>query len=226
MSLKLRVILAVLILVGVVVKILPNFVNMEGKWWPAQGKIVYGLDIKGGLHLVMGIDVDSVLRERLTRLTKTIGDELTAANIKYKSVAVGDEKALELKIELESAANEGKVRELIEQNHARFLQVLSSSGTEIVAKIYENQITEIRHQVLDQAINVIRNRIDEFGVSEPTIAAQGDNRVLVQLAGVDEATAARAKELIKSTRRRIWNSASSVMNSAPRRVRTRRSWKR
>jgi preprotein translocase subunit SecD len=197
MSLKWRTIIAGVILAAVFIKVVPNFVNMDGKWWPAQGKINYGLDIQGGAHLVMGIDVESVLTERLNRLTRTVGEELKNAEIPVQEVTVQDYKLHELKITLANARDEDKARETIEKNHSGFLQILSSGNGAIVAKIYDTQVNEIRRQILDQAISVIRNRIDEFGVAEPSIQAQGDNRILVQLPGVKDSGS--AKQLINRT---------------------------
>lgn len=213
MSLKARVILASVILLGVLIKIVPNFVNMDGKWWPASGKINYGLDIQGGAHLVMGIDVESVLTERLNRLTRTIGEELKNSEIAVQEVSVQDPKLHELKIVLASAKDEDKVRDVIEKNHSGFLQVLSVSNGTVVTKIYETQVSEIRRQILDQAISVIRNRIDEFGVAEPSIQAQGDNRILVQLPGIKDS--AHAKELINRTAHLEFRTVSHELGANP-----------
>lgn len=197
MSLKWRTVIAVLILLGVVIKIMPNFVNLENKWWPTKGKVVYGLDIQGGVHLVMGVDVEAVMRERLNRLTRSLTEEFKTAQIPLKEVVVSDEKNHEIKVALASPADISRAKDQIEKNHRGFLQILSESNGEIVGKIYDTQALEIKRQVLDQSISVIRNRIDEFGVAEPSIAAQGENRVLVQLPGIKDS--ARAKELINRT---------------------------
>ena len=173
MSLKLRGFLAGFILVGVLFKVMPNFVNMDGKWWPAKGKIVYGLDIQGGVQLVMGIDTEAVMKEKLVRLVRSLEDTFKAENVNTKSVAVQDEKNHEIKIELANPADETKVRDLIEKNHKGMIQILSTSSTDVTPKIYDTQINEMRKQVLDQAIGVIRNRIDEVGVAKPLSQAQG-----------------------------------------------------
>ncbi len=199
MNLNWRGILAWILLVGMLIKLVPNFVNVEGGWWPSKGKIVYGLDIQGGVHLVMGIDVESVMKERMIRMTRVLGEELKLAEIPVTSIAVQDEKLHEIKIVLANAKDEERAREAVEKNHSGFLQILSSGNGEMVTKIYDSQVTEIRKQILDQAISVIRNRIDEFGVAEPSIQAQGDSRILVQLPGIKDS--ARAKELVNRTAR-------------------------
>lgn len=208
MSLKVRTILASLILIGAVIKVLPNFVEVP-KWWPAKGKIVYGLDIQGGVHLVMGIDTEAVMREKLNRTARSIQDEFKTAEIGLKEVKVVDAKSYRLDVELNSAADETKARDLIEKNHRNFLQVTSFNGTTLGTKVYDAQVAEMHKQVLDQAIGVIRNRIDEFGVAEPSIQAQGDNRILVQLPGINDS--ANAKDLINRTARLEFKIVSDEM---------------
>lgn len=197
MSLKWRSILAGFLVLAAAIKVAPNFINVDNIWWPASGKIVYGLDIQGGVHLVMGVDIESVMKEKLTRTAKSLSESLREANITVKDVAVTDFLRHEIKVTLNSAVDQDKVRELIEKNHKNFLQVLSADSSEVAAKVYDNQVSEIKKQILDQAIGVIRNRIDEFGVSEPSISAQGENRILVQLPGVKDSS--KAKDLINRT---------------------------
>ncbi|MGE0763046.1 MAG: protein translocase subunit SecD [Bdellovibrionales bacterium] len=199
MTLKVRATIAILILIGVLIKVAPNFTDFGGRWWPATGKIVYGLDIQGGVHLVMGIDTETVMAQKLTRTARTLQDEFKTAGIGVKEIVVTDPKAFTMKVVLESAADETKAVEVIDKNYKNFLQVLNTGGGEIATKVYETQVTEMRKQVLDQAIGVIRNRIDEFGVAEPSIQAQGDNRILVQLPGINDS--ANAKDLINRTAR-------------------------
>ena len=199
MSLKWRVIVAVLILIGVTIKVVPNFFTTAIPWWPAQGKIVYGLDIQGGVHLVMGVDTEAVMKEKLNRTVRSLTEEFKTAEIPVKEIVVTNAKTFELKVVLASAADETKARDLVERDHKNFLQILSSSDGEIKTKVYDSQVVEMRKQVLDQAIGVIRNRIDEFGVAEPSIQAQGDNRILVQLPGIEDS--ANAKDLINRTAR-------------------------
>ncbi|MBX7231907.1 MAG: protein translocase subunit SecD [Bdellovibrionales bacterium] len=197
MSLKWRLVIASILVLSALIKIAPNFFNLEGKWWPAEGKITYGLDIQGGVHLVMGVDIDAVMKEKMTRTSRSLLEELKSADIKVKDVNVSNETLHEIKVTLENPNELSKSVELIEKNHKNYLQILSSGNVEILVKIYDTQVAEIKKLTLDQAIGVIRNRIDEFGVSEPSISAQGENRILVQLPGIKDS--ARAKELINRT---------------------------
>lgn len=214
MSLRWRAIVAFVLLFGALVKTAPNFFDLEGKsWWPTKGKLVYGLDIQGGVHLAMGVDIETVMKEKVTRTTRVLADLFKEKQITVKDIVVKDEKQNEIQVVLNSPADESRVREVVEENQRGFLQVISSNSNEVICKIYDTQVTEIKKQTLDQAISVIRNRIDEFGVAEPSITAQGSNRVLVQLPGIKDSS--RAKDLINRTARLEFRIVSHEMGSTP-----------
>lgn len=176
----------------------PNFVDFGEKgWWISKEKIVLGLDIQGGAHLVLGVDVKGVLRERNIRMAANLKEEMTEKGLNPKNVIGSSEDFISLRVEVSSPEEVNKVRELISLNHSGRLQVVSESDNKLELRFYETYISEIKKQVISQAIEVIRNRIDEFGVSEPSISAQGEDRILVQLPGIKDS--ARAKELINKT---------------------------
>ena len=87
-NLRLRTILAVIGLLLAVIWVFPNIVNTEGKAWLPQKKLNFGLDIQGGLHLVMGVDVNGVVTESTTRLTNVLKAEFAK-----EGVAVNEVKA-------------------------------------------------------------------------------------------------------------------------------------
>ncbi len=210
-SLKMRWLVIVLTLILAFIWLLPNFVQLEeDDWWFTKDKIVYGLDIQGGLHLVMGVDVEGVIREKTARMARSFELDLQSDNLSYASVTVPDQQRDRMVIAVNSAADLTGIKGLLEKNYAAVLQVLSEEGNELVVKYYDAQMMIYKKQVIDQAIEVIRNRIDEFGVSEPSIAAQGEDRILVQLPGIEDS--ARAKELINKTARLDFRIVSEEMN--------------
>ncbi|MBK9294466.1 MAG: protein translocase subunit SecD [Oligoflexia bacterium] len=170
-------------------------------WWPTKDKIRYGLDIQGGLYLVMGVDVPSVLKESTTRLALTLDSMFKEKSLNVVSVKRDDNSlnGLSIIIKMGAAGEESAVRDLIEKNYGTNLQILNVSGTEITLKYSDLYINDLKKRTIDQSIETIRNRIDEFGVSEPSIAAQGESRILIQLPGIKDAE--RAKELINRTAR-------------------------
>jgi len=180
---------------------MPNVISPEEyPWWPSKNKLVYGLDIQGGLHLVLSADVDEMIQERLSRQSSEIQENLKKENITAVSTAISSKKPYSLKIQLNDSSDLEKAKSWIKKsNFARTLQILPSDKNTLKLAYYETRVTEIKEQTVKQSIEVIRNRIDEFGVSEPLINAQGEDRILVQLPGIEDSK--RAKELIQKTAR-------------------------
>jgi preprotein translocase subunit SecD len=195
-SLRLRSFLAVLGVVVAIIWVAPNLVNMENKWWPSKSKLNYGLDIQGGLHLVMGADVQGVVTESTNRLVTSLKADFTKDNIPVKEVKTIAPEAGEIVITADKAAQE-KVKEFVAKQYASTLQVMAETDADITLRYFDAYLNDYKQKVIHQAIETIRNRIDEFGVAEPSITQQGDNRILVQLPGM--ADAERAKELINTT---------------------------
>ena len=91
------------------------------------------------------------------------------------------------------------MKDFLEDRYATTLQILEESNSALTVRYFESYLRSYATKVLDQAIETIRNRIDEFGVSEPSITAQGTDRILVQLPGIEDATS--AKNLINTAAR-------------------------
>ncbi len=179
---------------------MPNFVNTSGFWWPTQDKLSYGLDIQGGLHLVLGIDVDSAVEARIKKMSYTMKQEL----LKEKKVTLGEVELLDAKtgrvrVNFNPADKDAVVSYMEDSTYGqgRNFQTLEVKDSFIESRFYEAEMRVFKKSLVDRTIETIRNRIDEFGVKEPTIAAQSDSRILVQLPGVQDSN--QAKELINKT---------------------------
>ncbi|MCB0349661.1 MAG: protein translocase subunit SecD [Bdellovibrionales bacterium] len=198
-SLRSRWIVVILTLLLGAFWLSPNFMNYEKDSVLAKNKIIMGLDIQGGLHLVMGVDVESVIQERAARQSKDLSQQLKDDGIQIQGVQVVGDKKTEIEILTGGAANKAAVEKYLADRYASTFQVVQSSDDNILLQYFEATMMEMKKQVVGQAIEVIRNRIDEFGVAEPSISAQGSDRILVQLPGVKDAL--KAKELINRTAR-------------------------
>ena len=183
--------------------VLPNFIDRDlekdENWWGPVKKIVKGLDIQGGLHLVMGVDVEGVIVERISRLAATLKEELIEEEISVSDVSVSMENKRELVVTATPEELTRVENYLSDYQYAGVLQVLSNDGSSLYLGYYEVKIQEYKKEIVEQAIEVIRNRIDGIGVAEPNISAQGEDRILVQLPGIKNAN--QAKELIHRTAR-------------------------
>lgn len=195
-NLKLRIISILVVVVAAAFTIYPNFQEVkEGE--SSKNRLKYGLDIQGGLHLVMGVDIDSVVSQAAKRMTSTIQDYLKEKSVNVVGVNVVDDADLKAPIfhlEFADAAALEAAKPLIDDFYGNMLQIIEESGNKISMRYLDAYLKLTKTRTLDQAIETIRNRIDEFGVSEPSITAQGTERILVQLPGINDAT--RAKELI------------------------------
>ncbi|OFZ18646.1 MAG: protein-export membrane protein SecD [Bdellovibrionales bacterium RBG_16_40_8] len=175
----------------------PNFIKYDKDSFLGKKKMILGLDIQGGLHLVMGVDVDSVVQERTSRQAKDLGSQFATDGIKVISVNVVGDNKTKIEIRIDNGASKDAVVKYIDDRQTARLQVVSADNERVLLQYFDADMIDMKKQIISQAIEVIRNRIDEFGVAEPNISAQGSDRILVQLPGVKDAV--RAKELINRT---------------------------
>ena len=173
---------------------LPNIFPNKKAWWLAKEKLIYGLDIQGGLHLALGVNVDDVIQKKLTRSAKNIEEYLTGEGLKIKKSEV---RGIYIYIQVNKAEDISLVQSKITTEYGSLFRILGTTNSEVKLSYLQLQEENIKKEIIDQSIEVIRNRIDEFGVNEPVITAQGQTRVLVQLPGVKEAE--KARELIQKT---------------------------
>ncbi len=167
----------------------PLFPGMPG-WWknnmPNKG-ITLGLDLQGGVHLVFEVEGDRAVQISTERLVQSIKDTLE----KKKIAAEVSSSGLLLNISPGSM----DVRRAVEDGYPILTPV--ETGTKLVYKLSDKEANRIRENAADQALETIRNRIDQFGVAEPTIHRQGSNEIVVQLPGVKDPK--RAIEIIGKT---------------------------
>jgi preprotein translocase subunit SecD len=181
----------------------------ENSWLPTK-KLTLGLDIQGGLHLVLGVDTESVVKEKTLRMVKNLEAEFKSEQIPISSLRIADDKTHTIEVGYASADEKKKINDYLDRVYSTVLQILSDTDQKFVLRYYDAYVSETRRQIISQAIEVIRNRIDEFGVAEPSIAAQGSDRILVQLPGIKDA--ARAKDLINRTARLDFRALSKELD--------------
>jgi preprotein translocase subunit SecD len=169
------------LLPGVVLQYLPS--------WYATSVINLGLDLRGGAHLLFDVDVRSVVRQRLIDLSDTVRAELRKHQLQLRDVT-SDGTALT--VTLREGTDAAKASDAIRNIESGMLEVTTLSPTSLRVVYSQRELTQRRQQVLDQSIEVVRKRVDETGTKEPTIQRQGDQRILVQVPGVEN-----PEELIK-----------------------------
>lgn len=196
---RLRLWTAILGIVVAVIWLVPNFTNLENRWWFTKKKLNFGLDIQGGLHLVMGVDVEGVISEQINRLSAQLKTEFQEKGVAFKDIGIVNPSVGEIKIEFTDPNQKQAIEKHFEERYGTVFQGLGVQGTALHYRYFDNYLQDYKNRVIQQAIETIRNRIDEFGVAEPSIAAQGANRISIQLPGV--ADAEQAKSLINTSAR-------------------------
>ena len=175
-----------------VVFFLPNtpLFKFMPDWWkksmPSKG-IVLGLDLQGGLHLVFEVEGDKAVEASAGRFAFLIKETLQKKKVQAEVKRSG------LNIEITPFSQE--VSTIVKENYPNLETV--SAGQTLVLGLSNKEKDMIKDNAANQALETIRNRIDQFGVSEPTIHRQGENEIVVQLPGVKDPK--RAIDLIGKT---------------------------
>ncbi len=157
--------------------------------------IKMGLDLRGGMHLVLGVEVEEAVQGTLQRYTAEVKDTLRIKRIRYQDVSLDDNQRLH--IELRNQKSIADVEDLVAEYPSLKLVRSDPEKGILIYTMGERYVQEAKEKAVEQALQTIRNRIDQFGVSEPTIQRQGENRILVQLPDIKDPD--RALELIGKT---------------------------
>jgi preprotein translocase subunit SecD len=185
----LRIALVAAVIIGSAILIFPR--DWRGR--PRQ-PINLGLDLQGGIHLVLGVELEKGVENVLDRVA---GDLRTALQKKGIGAQVTRQGGSGLVVQLASPQAFAEAQRVLADFAEFDTRSQDPAAGRIELALKERVITDRRNSFVDQALKVIRNRVDQFGVAEPTIQKQGDNRILVQLPGVQDP--ARAKALIGKT---------------------------
>src|SRR5215510_9658126 len=177
------------------------------KSWSGQGlvaamtdRIHLGLDLKGGTHLILQVQVNDAVNADSDRAMERLKDDLRSRKIAYADVSKPDPATGPDKIVVKGVPPEGTsdFRSLVTD---RLPEYDANSGAENswVLTMKPQNLSDLKNRAVSQAIETIRNRIDKLGVSEPVIQEHGlgQYQILVQLPGVDDP--ARVKDIMQST---------------------------
>jgi preprotein translocase subunit SecD len=160
------------------------------EWWtknmPSKG-IVLGLDLRGGLHLVYEVEGDKAVEITTERYASTLKEIFAKKNLTTDITKSGPTIVV--------SASTPEIRKVVEENYPTLTPVETVS--KLIYKLSDKEEKRIRDNAADQALETIRNRIDQFGVAEPTILRQGENEIVVQLPGVKDPR--RAVDIIGRT---------------------------
>ena len=193
-----KAIVVVLICLAAIAVAAPNLLTREQaealpSWLPHR-QINLGLDLQGGSHLLLEVDTAAVVRERTEILLDSIRDELRKARIRYQDLSLDGSGAVAVAII--DADRLDEARGLLTKLDPD-TTVQAVAGGRLRIAFTEQAIRQRISAAVDQSLEIVRRRIDETGVREPSIQRQGSDRILVQLPGLDDPQ--RIKALIGKT---------------------------
>ncbi|MDO9309681.1 MAG: protein translocase subunit SecD [Deltaproteobacteria bacterium] len=181
----------------------PTLVAQLPTWWGGllpKDKIHLGLDLQGGTHLVMEVDTQKAVEGSLDLVATDLEDTLNSKNLRFKRISrTGSDKVSLVVYEKGTATD---VQKLLKDKYPSYEQspIFDEGGfAAITLRMNEKDAQDRKDKAVQQALETIRNRIDQFGVSEPTIQREGINHIVVQLPGIKDPQ--RAIELIGRTAR-------------------------
>ena len=175
---------------------LPTFFNEVPNWLTSINakKMNLGLDLKGGVHFLMQVDLDEVIDNKSRKFSNDIRSQLRKNKIRYSSFKFENNKIF---IDLSKNVNFEEVEDMLNKNYQNTFDIKRLEDNKLQISISENAINELRIAAIKQNTTTLRNRVNELGVAEPIVQQSGKTRIVVELPGVKDTT--RAKEIIGAT---------------------------
>ena len=186
----------------------PNFLPQNLKlpsWWQP---VSLGLDLQGGSNLLLQVDFDNVMKERMSTIEDSVRQTLREHRIRYQKLTAGADS---VKVEIENAGSRsqamGYFRKLDDG-----LVVTAGEGNVVEIKYSDQAIAQLKAKVVEQSIEIVRRRIDELGTKEPVIQSQGSDRIVVQLPGIQNPE--EVKNLLGKTAKMSFHLVDDRTNAA------------
>lgn len=154
-----------------------------------------GLDLRGGVHFLLEVDIDSVINRRYEGVMKNIGQEMREIGVRYSGIRYVQNKGVELRFRDEQSMSAALTE--LRQKISGITFVKSTAPNSIIGSISPDELNTIRQNTIEQTMSILRNRVNELGVGEAVVQQQGATRVAVDLPGIQDA--ARAKQILGGT---------------------------
>ena len=196
-NLRWRVILIAVVTIGALVYLAPSMSDRMPDWW-TEKKIKLGLDLQGGSHLLLAVETEKAVENAAQRISGDLKDTLRRKRVKYSRLEKTE--GGEILVEFLNPRYADRCEEILQSEFQNLKKISSEEkGGKWFVRLgfFPKDIENIKRSAVDQGLETIRNRIDEFGVSEPVIQRQGERNILVQLPGIKDIK--RAKNLIGKT---------------------------
>ncbi len=169
------------------------------EWLRALGAepMFLGLDLRGGVHFLMEVDVDALIEETVEGYRDDIRTLLREERIRYTELKVADGSAVRVAFRSPEAQEEAAatIEEGVEDIQLRTEE--EDGEPLLIAAVGEEQRREMRDRAVEKNLTTLRNRVNELGIAEPVVQRQGAQRIVIQLPGIQDP--ARAKEIVGTT---------------------------
>lgn len=200
-SLKIRLAITAVVCLVALFFLVPTFITQIpspfNEYLPKE-KIHLGLDLQGGMHLVLEVDSEKALESLVERMAGDLKESLMAGKVRFRKVE--RTKGAVISLELTESAGKSVLEKTLNEQYPD-LEIASSTPREggmlVELKIKDKRAAELKKLTIEHSLETIRNRVDQFGIAEPEIIPEGDNRILIQLPGIKDPE--RAKNLIGKT---------------------------
>ncbi|MCX7094885.1 MAG: protein translocase subunit SecD [Methylobacter sp.] len=153
-----------------------------------------GLDLRGGVHFLLEVDMDAAVKQAEDRYNDDVRLALRNEKLRYQSVS---KDSGFIKVKLNSADDKPALLTLLGKDFRTLDVTEPKEQDQVWLKLSEKEVRDIKKFAVAQNMTTLRNRVNELGVAEPVIQQQGENRIMVQLPGVQDTT--RAKEILGTT---------------------------
>lgn len=176
-----------------------NLAPSTPKWLKGIGAMPmkYGLDLRGGVYLLLQVDVDSILKQRIEGDLRNISQTLREQHIRYSGLSRTSADSINLEFRTEEALLGAK--RFLSTRFPEFIWTSSTVSNRLIlqGKLSAEVLQQAHQDTLEQAMNTLRNRVNELGVSEAVVQQQGASRVAVDLPGIQDT--AQAKNILGKT---------------------------
>ncbi len=177
-----------------------NLAPATPEWLQAFGAspLKLGLDLRGGVHFLMEVDMNEAMNKSFTQMVQDFRADLREEKLRYRTIK-REIKLDAVRVEMRSEEDLEAAQKFISKRYPGLVLFEDSNtdAADFLVKMSEQRIKETRQYAVDQNITIIRNRVNELGVAEPLVQRQGQDRIVVQLPGVQDT--ARAKEILGAT---------------------------
>ncbi|AWH89738.1 protein translocase subunit SecD [Limnobaculum parvum] len=153
-----------------------------------------GLDLRGGVHFLMEVDMDTAMSKLQEQTQDSIESELHTEGIAYSEVVKSSNFGVEARFP--DADSRTKAIDFLTPRH-RDLIITPDSNNSFTTQMTAQRLSEAREYAVQQNVNILRNRVNQLGVAEPVVQRQGADRIVVELPGIQDT--ARAKEILGAT---------------------------